>query len=173
MPVLKRDARKLARAAALRWEPVLRGEPPRDYQEIAAEVGVSERTLRRWRDLPEWNSALAELDSPQADRELIGRAKATLHGLLGDPDPRVRLGAVRCTLDYVLARRLEVQHSGEVVYMKRFDLRGVDPDTLHAWVTEAAAAEGIGPGAQAALPDPDLLEGDYAEADPEPAEAVV
>ena len=170
MPVMKRDARKLARAAALRWEPVLRGEPPRDYQAIATEVGVSERTLRRWRDLPEWNSALAELDSPAADRELIGRAKAVLHGLLSDPDPRVRLGAVRCTFDYTLARRLEVQHSGEVVYMKRYDVSNVDPETLRSWIVEAAEAEGIGPGAQAALPDPDVLEGDFTEADPEPPE---
>jgi len=172
MPLQKRDAAKLARAACLRWAPVLKGEPPTDYKVIAAQVGVSDRTIRRWRQLAEWNQAVAELDSPQADRELIGRAKATLHGLLGDPDPRVRLGAVRCTLDYVLARRLEVQHSGEVVYMKRFDLTGVDPETLHSWVTEAAAAEGIGPGAQAALPDPGVLEGDFSAADPEPAEAV-
>jgi len=173
MPLQKRDAAMLSRAVRLRWEPILRGERPMDYEAIAMALGVSDRTIRRWRKLPAWNQAVGDLDSPVGDRELVGRAKAVVEGLLADPDPRVRLGAARCLFDYFGAKHLEVQHSGEVVYMKRFDVKGVDPETLHAWVAEAVRVEGIGPGAQAALPEADPIDAEFAAADPEPAEAVV
>jgi len=119
------------------------------YERIAEALGVTERTLRRWRQLPAWHAEVAALDAPEAERELVAQARSALHRLLVDEDPKVRLGAVRAAFDFCMARRLEVTSKSEVVYMARYDVKGVDPETLRSWLTEAAAAEGIGPGGRA------------------------
>lgn len=168
MPLTKRTNGLIAKAVRMRWETVLIGGAPRSYESIAQALGVTERTLRRWRHTEAWADEVAAMDCPEQERELINQAKAALRYLLMDQDHKIRLAAARAVLDYCLARKLEVEHHGEVVYLRRYDVSGVSSETLHQWITEATAAEGIGPGAERALPESVRVE----VVDGEPCEAV-
>lgn len=169
MPLTKRTQGLIARAVRMRWETVLLGGSPRAYEAVAEALGVTERTLRRWRQTDAWAAELSALDCPEQERELVGQAKATLRRLMMDKDPKVALGAARAVMDFCLARKLEVEHRGEVVYLRRYDVSGVAPETLHRWISEATEAEGIGPGAGRALPEPPpepvvgVVEGEFVE----------
>lgn len=73
----------------------------RSMVEVAEALAVNERTVRRWRELPDFEDTLREARDEAFRgaldelRRVGTRAVAVLEALLADVDPRVRLTAAR------------------------------------------------------------------------------
>jgi hypothetical protein len=87
------------------------------FVSVAAQLGVHERTVRRWAANDAFAAQVREVQA-EAVRRACGRlavgmaaAAEVLVGLLDDPDPRVRLGAARELI--VAAARVRDQHDLE------------------------------------------------------------
>ena len=85
------------------------------FVSVAAQLGVHERTLRRWAADATFAAQVKEVQGEAirraSGRLAVGVAAEVLVGLLEDPDPRIRLGAARELI--VAAARVRDQHDLE------------------------------------------------------------
>lgn len=76
-------------------------------QSAAKLAKVSVRTMNRWREIPAFVQLFAHTAQQAGEfaqgemRAMLSKAMETLHNLLDDEDPAVRLGAVKTLLDNV------------------------------------------------------------------------
>ncbi|MEJ5385308.1 MAG: transposase [Fimbriimonadales bacterium] len=75
----------------------------RSCAEAARRLGVSERTLRRWRARAEVQAVLDDLRQQARTSLLVlqNRAVSALYALLDSPDPQVQLRAVELVLKHL------------------------------------------------------------------------
>ncbi|HQK93907.1 MAG TPA: hypothetical protein PLD23_10405 [Armatimonadota bacterium] len=143
--------RRMERAIVLRYaDPDTAKSGPIPWPEIAASVGVAERTLRRWRRTPEWGRLMAE-HSAQAEGDLLGLARTRLAQMVQSPNENLAFRAIELVLRQAHALRVEVAHRG-AVGVGVIDVTSMTPEQIRALGGVLADADGA--PRKRALPPP-------------------
>lgn len=158
----KLDQDKLEEAARLRYHGARERGRMVAWNDVAEAVGIDPRHLRRVRKTPQWQEALRAIGEP-LDAEALLAARQRICELVHDRNPSVALGACKLILSMHVGYKLAVEHQGAVVNVSRFDLSGVDADTIRNLAREIVTADGVGPGAMRALPAPRREAGELEE----------